>query len=75
MPQNLPENRPRGPEHRARVKAKTPRGTKQHLAKLDASKVLDIRSRRLSDAEYAAEFGVSIPTVFAARKGKTWTHI
>ncbi len=71
----LPENRPRGEAHRARVKAATPRGVEQAQAKLDDDKVREIRTRALSDRQFAAKFGVSIPTVHAARVGKTWSHV
>lgn len=51
------------------------RGEKQHLAKLDASKVRIIRASTKTHAELAREFGVSDTSIARVRSRATWWHI
>lgn len=71
----LPENRPRGPEHRHRVAAGAVRGVEQHKAKLNDDKVRLIRSSSLSGEALALQLGVTAATVSDVRTLKTWKHV
>jgi hypothetical protein len=65
--------------HGARHAAVIPRGTRQHLAKLDEAKVRAIREARASEgASYAAlarRFGVSPTAISRVVQGTGWTHV
>ena len=51
------------------------RGDDRPFARLDRAAVIDIRSGKLTGAEYAEKYGVSRPTVCKAAKGYTWKHV
>lgn len=56
------------------------RGEKQHLSKLTAQKVRQIRRERTKDPPtpiqvLADRYGVSTPTISYAAMGKTWKHV
>jgi len=57
---------------------RSPKGQKQHLAKLSDAKVRAIRrhvSRTGSRNGLASRYGVSRSTLYAASTGKTWAHV
>lgn len=54
------------------------RGTQHHAAKLDESKVQEIRARAATGETHtaiAASFGVTRPTVSDVIQGRAWTHV
>ena len=59
----------------AKGRANRPKGEKQGRSKLTDVSVRLIRTRGLSDSEFAKLFGVSIKAVWLARTNKTWKHI
>lgn len=64
--------------HKANIKARTPRGEKQNLAKLTDAKVLEIRHRYAngeSQKKLGQAFGVAQNTVSHIVIGETWTHV
>lgn len=58
-------------------RAKAPRGERQHLAKLTAQDVLQIRARCPQETRRALadEFGVAVGTIHQIVNRLTWTHI
>lgn len=53
----------------------TARGERNGHALLTKAAVLDIRSRRQTAKEAAATYGVSVWTIFDARRGRNWSHV
>lgn len=76
-----PERMARGDRHWTRLPEysdRLARGEKQHSAKLTARDVFAIRERRKAGATLKAladDFGVTIQSVWAIDKRKTWTHV
>ena len=69
----------KGERHGALVKAKTPRGERNHAAKLTEKQVLDIRARFTGEKgeqrRLAREFGVDKTLIALIVKRRIWTHI
>lgn len=61
----------------AQRKGRLPRGEDHLLSKLTANAVLAIRNPKIkmSDARFAARFGVSKTAVEKARRGETWKYV
>lgn len=50
-------------------------GEDHNGSKLTAEKVKEIRKSKKSDSELSIIYGVSRPTIWAVRTGKTWQHV
>lgn len=57
------------------VSLEVSRGTKAYQAKLTDDAVNDIRTRRLSQREFAHLYGVSKSAVCHAQSGRKWRHV
>ncbi len=78
-PRLRPETRPRGDAHGLRIHPeRAVRGERQHLARLTAAAVVEIRRRHAageSQGALAREHGVSWGTVWHVVQRKTWRHV
>lgn len=59
----------------AMARARSPRGERQHMAKLTEAAVRQIRASSETELTLAAKFGVSKGAIYMVRAGKTWRHV
>lgn len=57
------------------ARGQSPRGERQHMAKLTEDAVRHIRSSSESEKALALKFGVSDAAIYMVRAGKTWRHV
>lgn len=57
------------------AKCKAQRGSDHHAARLTESAVREIRTKKMSQTQYAAKFGVSRSCVADAQRGSRWSHV
>ncbi len=72
---NVADKVTKGRQARGREHGVYTRGEKNHLAKLTAEAVRQIRGSILSGVALANRYGVSAATISEARSGKTWRHV
>lgn len=51
------------------------RGERIGISKLTAQSVIEIRRSQMSVASLAAQFGVSLSTIYHVIRGETWAHV
>lgn len=74
-PNHLFLGRPKDNYYDSKRKMRHTHGEKQGLAKLTDEAVLDIRTRRLSQKQFADLYGVSGVAVGFAQRRVTWKHL
>ena len=78
QPGNLMYGTPAENARQAVVHGTVARGGRQHLAKLTSEQVQQIAARRKAGErliDLASEYGVSVSTISAAARGRTWRHL
>lgn len=61
--------------HRMETPFNVPKGADVHCVKLDRDAVEDIRSKRMSQRQYAKLYGVAQSAICMAQNGVTWAHL